>query len=84
MDTTVDKQLSVLQNKLQQLLEQYNTLKKENELLKKDIEKSKQVHLSTYNNFVNLKLENKEALEKKIDKYLQEIDRCLLLLNVSV
>lgn len=84
MDSTIDNQLSVLQNKLQQLLEQYNALKKENELLKKEIEKNNQIQLSTYKNFVNIKSENKETLEKKIDKYLQEIDRCLLLLNVSV
>ncbi|HNE93673.1 MAG TPA: hypothetical protein PLY81_05020 [Chitinophagaceae bacterium] len=83
MDSTIDQQLSVLQNKLQLLLEKCHALKKENEQLKKQIEKNKQSQENSYKNLIALKTNNPEELEKRIDKYLQEIDRCLLLLNVE-
>ncbi len=94
----IDVQLKNLQAKLQQLLKQYQLLQKENEQLKKQLELNK--NYAANNHELNQSLQqkmvvnglvhqqnnsaDKVALEKKIDKYLQEIDKCLLLLNASV
>ena len=75
-------------------MKQYQLLQKENTQLKKELEKNK-AQLTTQENtqqtIATFKLnsngktdEEKVALEKTIDKYLAEIDKCLLLLNSSV
>ncbi|MBX2931675.1 MAG: hypothetical protein KF781_07015 [Chitinophagaceae bacterium] len=84
MNTAIDTQLTVLQNKLQQLLKQYYALQKENEQLKKEIKKSKQIGTASSQKLQQLKTTNTTDIEKRIDKYVEEIDRCLLLLNTSV
>jgi len=84
MKTTIDTQLTTLQNKLQQLLKQYRALQAENEQLKKEIEKNKQISTTSINSLQQIKATNTAELEIKIDKYIAEIDRCLLLLNAAV
>jgi vacuolar-type H+-ATPase subunit D/Vma8 len=84
MNTTIDTQLTTLQNKLQQLLKQYRALQAENEQLKKEIEKNKQISTASINSLQKIKATNTSELEIKIDKYIAEIDRCLLLLNAAV
>ena len=76
MNNSIEIQLAVLQNKLQQLLQRYATLQKENEQLKKEIKKLHQINMKGATNSVDV--------EKKIDKYLEEIDKCLLLLNTPL
>ncbi|MCZ2223917.1 MAG: hypothetical protein LC122_09835 [Chitinophagales bacterium] len=84
MNTTIDTLLLVLQNKLQQVLKQYRVLQNENEQLKKEIEKSKKISKESFQALQHLKNSNTSDLEKKIDKYIEEIDRCLALLNTSI
>lgn len=90
----IENQLLSIHHKLQNLLKQYQLLQKENTQLKKELEKNK-AQLTTQENtqqtIATFKLnsngktdEEKVALEKTIDKYLAEIDKCLLLLNSSV
>lgn len=97
MHATIDIQLKSLQLKLQQLLKQYKLLQKENEQLKKEIttlktnaENNAQL-TQTLQQTIDVKSvvlhqknsSDKVALEKRIDQYLQEIDKCLLLLNAQ-
>ena len=90
----IENQLLSIHHKLQNLLKQYQLLQKENTQLKKELEKNK-AQLTTQENtqqtIATFKLnsngktdEEKVVLEKTIDKYLAEIDKCLLLLNSSV
>jgi len=88
-------QIKSIQDKLQQLLKQQVMLQKENQKLKKDIEKStlisgeKEQALQAIQQQVdvlklgsgNLDEAEKNALGKRIDIYLKEIDKCLALLN---
>ncbi len=91
----LDIQLKNIQEKLQQLLRQYQVLQKENLQLKETLqqarlayvdkdEKLKQVQeqldvlqLSSSNRSAA----ERKALEKRIDSYLKEIEKCLSLLN---
>jgi folate-dependent phosphoribosylglycinamide formyltransferase PurN len=97
MHANIDIQLKSLQLKLQQLLKQYKLLQKENEQLKKEIttlktnaENNAQL-TQTLQQTIDVKSvvlhqknsNDKVALEKRIDQYLQEIDKCLLLLNAQ-
>lgn len=97
MQTTIEQQLKDLHTKLHVLLKQYKLLQKENEQLKKEIAtlKSNAVNNEKLANSLQQALDagsiakqqtsntDKLALEKRIDKYLQEIDKCLLLLNAQ-
>lgn len=91
----LDVQLKNIQEKLQQLLRSYQVLQKENLQLKEALqqarsaysdkdEKLKQVQeqldvlqLSSSNRSAA----ERKALEKRIDSYLKEIEKCLSLLN---
>jgi regulator of replication initiation timing len=91
----LDLQIKSIQDKLQQLLRQQSLLQKENQKLKKDLEKAtvvseeKERALQAIRQQVDvLKLGSgslneaeKNALGKRIDGYLKEIDKCLALLN---
>lgn len=91
----LDLQIKSIQNKLQQLLRQQSLLQKENQKLKKDLEKAvaygdeKEHTLQTIQQQMdvlklssgNLTEEEKNSLGKRIDVYLKEIDKCLALLN---
>lgn len=91
----LDLQIKSIQDKLQQLLKQQALLQKENQKLKKELEKSivvsdeKEKSLEVIRQQVdvlklgagNLNNAEKNALGKRIDVYLKEIDKCLALLN---
>ena len=91
----LDLQIKSIQDKLQQLLKQQALLQKENQKLKKDLEKAvtdghqKEQSLQAIRQQVDVlklgsgKLDETEkaALGKRIDSYLKEIDKCLALLN---
>jgi hypothetical protein len=91
----LDARLKAIQLKLQQVLKQYQLLQKENAQLKKELERSHQANsekttqLQALQQQVDvLKLgvsgwndEEKLELEKRIDVYLKEIDKCISLLN---
>jgi chromosome segregation ATPase len=88
-------QIKNIQDKLQQLLKQQVLLQKENQRLKKELEKAgtltgeKEQALHALQQQVdvlkmgsgNLSETEKNALGKRIDGYLKEIDKCLALLN---
>jgi hypothetical protein len=91
----LDLQIKSIQDKLQQLLKQQAVLYKENQRLKKELEKAsslneeKQALVQALQQQTDvLKLGSgtmdeaeKNALGKRIDVYLKEIDKCLALLN---
>ncbi|GAC1530731.1 MAG: hypothetical protein NVS3B15_09740 [Sediminibacterium sp.] len=91
----LDLQIKNIQEKLQQLLKQQLLLQRENQQLKKELYKvtassqEKEMVVRTLQQQVDaLKLgaaaysgEEKAAMEKRIDVYLKEIDKCLALLN---
>jgi hypothetical protein len=96
MNDTIDNQLKNIQTKLQQMLKQYRLVVKENEQLKKQLAdntlqattKHQQVQ-ALQQQLDILKMgpssfdsKDKAALEKKIDMYIKEIDRCLLMMNI--
>jgi hypothetical protein len=96
MNDTIDNQLKNIQTKLQQMLKQYRLVVKENEQLKKQLAdntlqaSTKQQQVQALQQQLDvLKMgtstfdsKDKAALEKKIDLYIKEIDRCLLMLNI--
>lgn len=91
----LDIQLKSIQDKLQLLMKQYQALQKENQQLKSDLaeqaemleQRAAEVHA------LNQQLdgaqigaqsgnaEQREELQKRIDTYLKEIEKCLSLLN---
>jgi prefoldin subunit 5 len=91
----INSQLQLLQVKLQQLLKNYQQLQKENGQLKKELTKKsaetnelKEKVQQVEQQIDVLKLSKsgfdeteKVVLEKRIDIYLKEIDKCLALLN---
>jgi FtsZ-binding cell division protein ZapB len=95
MSVDIDARLKTIQAKLQQVLKQYQLLQKENAQLKKELSRSQQhiseraAQLQTLQQQVDvLKLgaggwndHEKAELEKRIDVYLKEIDKCIALLN---
>ena len=97
MNHSIDIQLKSIQQKLHQLLKQYQAVQKENLHLKKELEKAKNfsVHKADQIQSLQNRLDalqvgvtnwsekDKLDLEKRIDGYLKEIDKCLLLLNAE-
>lgn len=93
--TRNEEQLNRIQEKLQQLLKQYSYVRKENDRLKEELsetkeklsrnekmteELSQQVAVLKMNTG-GLAEPDKKELEKKINHYLREIDRCIALLG---
>jgi SMC interacting uncharacterized protein involved in chromosome segregation len=90
-----EEQLKILHQKVHQLVKQYNTLQKENSSLKKELEKKNllaaaniaqaeklQQQLDSLNLGSNVwNEEDKMLLQKRVNAYLKEIDKCLQLLN---
>jgi negative regulator of genetic competence, sporulation and motility len=88
-------QIKAIQEKLQLLLKQQQLLQKENQKLKKDLQKMQSEKLQKESDLEKLiqQLESvkiggaqwsaseKLIMEKRIDGYLKEIEKCLLLLN---
>lgn len=91
----LDLQIKSIQDKLQQLLKQQAVLQRENQRLKKELDKAtglleeKQSVMQSLQQQMdvvklgsgNLNEVEKNALSKRIDVYLKEIDKCLALLN---
>ena len=91
----LDLQIKSIQEKLQQLLKQQAVLQRENQRLKKELNKAtglleeKQSLMQSLQQQMdvvklgsgNLNEAEKNALGKRIDVYLKEIDKCLALLN---
>lgn len=92
---TVDQQFTTLNEKLQQLLKQYNRLQKENERLKEDLQQatSREAEIryrvdELQQQIGILKLgsgdmneRDKKEFEKKINSYIREIDKCISFLS---
>ncbi len=84
-----------IQEKLQRLLRQYNELQKENNQLKKDLEKSSKQSSQYLQAIETLKQQvevlkissgnwdenDKKEFEKRINHYIKEIDKCIALLS---
>jgi predicted nuclease with TOPRIM domain len=97
MATTQDH-IQRIQEKLVNLVDKYHDLQKENTRLKKDVEETKVVAdaLREKNDQITLQLnmlkatesedakEAKSALEKKINEYIKEIDKCIAQLGDQV
>lgn len=95
MSMEIDAQLKTIQAKLQQVLKRYQLLQKENAQLKKELTKSQENILEKSRKLQSLQQqvdvlklgasgwsdEEKIELEKRIDVYLKEIDKCIALLN---
>jgi chromosome segregation ATPase len=91
----ISVQIKSIQEKLQILLRQQQLLQKENQKLKKDLEKMQSEKLQKESDLEGMihQLElvkiggtqwsptHKILMEKRIDGYLKEIEKCLLLLN---
>lgn len=91
----LDRHIKNIQEKLQQLLRHQQVLVKENQRLEKELEKSKQLLQEKEETVAILRQqldalklsavaqspEEKALLEKRINGYLKEIDKCLALLN---
>jgi len=91
----LEQHIQRINEKLQQLLKQYRAVQKENEKLKKELtgikdlqaERNRQIDeleqkvsiLKTATN--NLNEEDRRDLEKRINHYVKEIDRCIGLLS---
>jgi len=91
----LEQHIQRINEKLQQLLKQYRSVQKENEKLKKELtgikdlqaERNRQIDeleqkvsiLKTATN--NLNEEDRRDLEKRINHYVKEIDRCIGLLS---
>lgn len=94
----LESQIKNVQEKLQQLLRQQQLLHKENQRLRREVDRATQLSqekedlaMLLQQQMDALKLgggasssrseEDKTTLEKRIDGYLKEIDKCLALLN---
>jgi hypothetical protein len=91
----VDEQFNIINDKLQQLLKQYNRVKKENELLRQKLEAQKKEQLQVEQEVELLKQKisvtklssgdmnekDKKEFEKQINRYLKEIDKCIAFLS---
>lgn len=89
------EQLERIRNKMQVLIKQYQSIEKENERLKADIErkqalehelKERTVVLEQQLNIVKassgqLDEASRKDLEKQLNLYIKEIDRCITMLN---
>jgi hypothetical protein len=91
----VEAQIKNIQDKLQQLVKRQQAMRRDNQRLQKELEKARaqvkekeeivgklqqqvdarQIGTGTFSE------PEKAALQKRIDSYLREIDRCLALLN---
>ncbi|MCZ2459559.1 MAG: hypothetical protein LC128_08010 [Chitinophagales bacterium] len=90
-----EEQLKRIHEKLQRLLKVHQSLQKENTRLNQEIEKSKKNSLHQQKTVEDLRqqvdilklnsrklgADDKKELEKRINSYIKEIDRCIALLN---
>jgi chromosome segregation ATPase len=92
---SVDQQFNSLNDKLQQLLKQYNRLQKENEKLKEELTLAKNKEMETEQRIEEIQQQvsilkissgemtekDKKEFEKKINLYIREIDKCISFLS---
>jgi len=90
-----EQHLKRIQDKLQQLLKNYSALQKENDRLKHELEKDHKEAKEQQKKIEELKQQtdilrlnagemtdvDKKEFEKRINSYLREIDRCIVLLS---
>jgi chromosome segregation ATPase len=90
----MEQQLKRIQDKLQQLLKQYQLLQKENEkltgenkILKEKIEAEEKLREGMEQKIAALKMASgqlteidRKELEKRMNSYIREIDRCIAML----
>jgi len=90
-----DQQLKRIQEKLQQLLKEHSALKKDNVRLQRELSAMEKENRSHRENVETLKQQvsilkvsagdmneaDKKDLEKRINVYIKEIDRCIALLS---
>ena len=93
--TDLDVHIKRIHEKLERLLKQYNDLQKENNLLKKEIERSSRQAMVNQQTIETLKQQvevlkissgnwdenDKKEFEKRINHYIKEIDKCIALLS---
>lgn len=91
----VEAQIKNIQDKLQQLVKRQQAMRRDNQRLQKELEKARAQIREKEEMVVKLQQQvdahqigtgafnesEKLALQKRIDSYLREIDRCLALLN---
>jgi chromosome segregation ATPase len=89
------EQLNRVGEKLQQLLKQFEWIKKEKEKLSLELKQLKQKELGYHEKISNLEQQvmvlkatgdrmeepDKKQLEKRLNGYLKEIDRCITMLS---
>jgi len=93
--STSELQLKRIQEKLQQLLKQYNALQKENASLRENLATTKDEHNKNYQKLEaltqqvdilklaagNMSDKDKNEFEKRLNNYIKEIDRSISLLG---
>jgi uncharacterized protein YgiM (DUF1202 family) len=93
--STTEQHLKRIQDKLQQLLKQYAALHKENGKLKEELALAQEKVLAQQKNSDELKQQvsilklnagemsgtDKKEFEKRLNAYIKEIDRCIILLG---
>jgi hypothetical protein len=91
----LDNHIKRVNDKLQQLLKQYQHLQKENERLKNTVKKQEEENQAKTQHIEQLEMKvnilkasagkmneaEKKAFEKKINQYLKEVDKCITLLS---
>lgn len=92
---SLDQQFNSINDKLQQLLKQYNRLQKENEQLKEELQQVRNTETATQQKMEELQQQvsilkvasgelnekDKKEFEKKINQYIREIDKCISFLS---
>jgi chromosome segregation ATPase len=91
----LQEKITHIKQKLQQLIKQYQQLQKDNLQLKNQVDKAATVikennkTIESLQQKLDVKLiehfqlnkQDKQALERRVDSYLKEIDLCISLLN---
>lgn len=92
---TIDQQFNTIHDKLQQLLKAYARVQKENDRLKDELQKAKDNEQLLNNRLDEMQQQvtimkmgtgdlnerDKKEFEKKINRYIKEIDKCISYLS---
>ena len=92
---SIQEQIRRVNEKLQQLLKEYASLRRENEKLRGDLQAQKEIENSSKEKLELLQQQitivkassgqtdeaSKKDLEKRINHYIREIDRCIAVLG---
>jgi len=92
---TVDQQFNIVNEKLQQLLRQYNRLQKEADKLREELQEARNKEAETRQRMEELQMQvsilraaagdmnekDKKEFERKINQYIREIDKCIAYLS---